>query len=872
MRRLPARRAILSFAALALLGTSCAQLRDLPELKDADLKGIKLAQSSKIYDASGSLLTTLHGEEDRTIIPLKKMPESLINGVISIEDERFYDHDGVDVKAIMRAVVANITSGDIEEGGSTITQQYVKNTLIAPGETAAKTIERKIDEAALARQLEERMEKDEILSGYLNTVYFGKGAYGVQAAAKTFFDKPARKLELHESALLAAVIQAPENYDPFDKRTKEAALNRRNLVLTKMEQLGHISATEAAEAKSQKLKVVRGDGSTTRYPAPYFIDYVRRLIKYDPRFKKIAGTPEDREQQMYQGGLRIYTTIDLDMQAAAEQAVQEQLGLDSDPHASLVAIDPENGEVRAMVGGRDYFAPRKKDRFAKLNLATVLEPNLDCERNSKGNCKRPFAPAPGPGAGRQAGSAFKSFALAAALEEGIPLSKVFEAEGDKIIIKGADNGADYPVQNYEGTSYGKMTLFEATVRSVNTVYALLGQEVGPQDVVDTAAAMGIRTPLSAVASAPLGTNSVNPLGMASGYATLASNGTYHQPVAITRITDASGKTVYEDPTVAEQAISPVSAYLTTTALQQVIERGTGTNANIGRPAAGKTGTAQEYRDAWFGGYTPDLAAAVWVGYPEGQIEMKPSCSGSTSACRPTRTITSQGVTGGSFPALIWQSFMSRALAETPATPFTVPDIELVTVTIDTRTGCLAGKFTPSEFRTTIQTTKDAKPEEECRVKGDNAKVPDVFGFPLPDAVRILEGDGFDVSIVEESSSTYPPGIVIGQTPEGGAKAPRGSTVTLTVSVKSGGNSGGGGGGGGGGGDDDDSRRVPNVLGMPESQARQTLENEGFRVEVIYEAESSPGAARRNKRKVWKQSPASGNYAPKGDTVFIWVNP
>lgn len=869
MRRLPARRAILSLTVLALAGTSCAQLRDLPKLQRSDLKGIKLAQSSKIYDSSGTLITSLHGEENRTIIPLEKMPDHLIDAVISIEDERFEDHNGVDMKAIMRAVVANVTSGDIEEGGSTITQQYVKNTLIAPGETAAKTIERKIDEAALARQLEERLSKDEILHGYLNTVYFGKGAYGVQAAAKTFFDKPARKLSIAQSALLAATIQAPENYDPFDKRTKPAAISRRDLVLDKMEELGHITPSEASEARASKLKVVRGDSSATRYPAPYFIDYVRRLIKYDPRFEKIAGTPEDREQQMYQGGLRIYTTVDLDMQAAAEQAVQEQLGLEGDPHASLVAIEPSSGEIRAMVGGRDYFAPRKKDRFAKLNLATVLEPDLDCQRNAKGNCKRPFEPAAAPGAGRQAGSAFKSFALAAALEEGIPLSEVFEAEGDRIIIPGADNGADYPVQNYEGTSYGKMTLFEATVRSVNTVYALLGQEVGPQDVVDTAAAMGIRTPLSAVASAPLGTNSVNPLGMASGYATFASDGTYHPPVAITRIVGADGETVYEDPSVAEQAISPVSAYLATTALQDVIERGTGTNAAIGRPAAGKTGTAQEYRDAWFGGYTPDLAAAVWVGYPEGQIEMKPSCSGSLNPCRPTRTITSLGVTGGSFPALIWQSFMSRALAEIPASSFSVPDIDLVTVSIDTRTGCLAGRFTPADFRATVQTTAEDAPEEECRVKGDTIKVPDVFGFPLPDAVRILEGDGFEVSVVEEASQTYPPGVVIGQNPGGESKAKRGSTVTLTVSVKGGGP---GGGGGGGSGDDDGERRVPSVLGMPEHQARQTLVDEGFRVEVIYEAESSPGQARRNRRKVWKQSPASGGTAREGDTVFIWVNP
>ncbi|MCA1706894.1 MAG: transglycosylase domain-containing protein, partial [Actinobacteria bacterium] len=272
------RAASLLLAVAALAATSCAQLANLPTLKDSDLARIVLAQSSRIYDGDGHLITTLHGPENRTIVPAAKIPRSLKQAVVAIEDERFYEHDGVDVRAILRALVANVTSGEVKEGGSTITQQYVKNALIAPGETADKTIERKINEAALARQLETKLTKRQILSRYLNTVYFGKGAYGIQAAAKTYFAKPVWKLTLPENAMIAGIIQSPENYDPFDR--PKIALKRRNLVLSQMERLGYISVGQEVRAQSQTIKVVPGR-DTDRYPAPYFIDYVKRLIKYD---------------------------------------------------------------------------------------------------------------------------------------------------------------------------------------------------------------------------------------------------------------------------------------------------------------------------------------------------------------------------------------------------------------------------------------------------------------------------------------------------------------------------------------------------------------------------------------------------------------
>ena len=819
------------------------QFEDLPKLSKKDLR-FKLAESSRIYDASGNLMTTLHETENRTVIRLRSMPKHLQRAVIAIEDERFYQHDGVDLRAILRALVTNAASGEIREGGSTITQQYVKNVIIAPGEIAEKTLLRKVVEAALSRQLEQRLSKREILERYLNTVYFGKGAYGVQAAAITYFGKPAADLTLGQSATLAGVIRSPENYDPYEN--PKAAKQRRNTVLDRMLGLGWAPPGKVSAARRAPLGL-KQEEVTGEYPAPYFIDYVKRLITYDPRFEAVGETITDRTNRLFQGGLRIYTTVDMDQQVAAEEAVRSVLPNESDPSASLVAIEPETGHVRALVGGRDWFAARKEDPYAKLNLAILAEPNLGCTKiqGTKECANR------APGTGRQAGSAFKPFALAAAIENGVPLSKTYKAQ-PCMDFPGADNGGLWHVCNYESSDFGsELSLLEATVNSVNVVYAQLILEIGEQEVVDVAADMGINIPLLAVPSAALGTNVVNPLGMASAYATFATNGVHHPPVAITRIIDTTtGEVIYEDQTEEERAIDAGVAYLTTTALEAVIQRGTGTRALIGRPAAGKTGTAQEYRDAWFGGYTPDLAAAVWVGYPEGEIEMKASCAGSTSPCKPTR-IDGQGVTGGSYPAMIWAAFMSDALIGVPARDFTQPDIGLVTVTIDSRTGCLANSFTPDEYAVSATFARGTEPEKACRTKRPGVEVPDVFSFPVEEATDVMERAGFEVTTVSEPSSSYPPGRVVGQDPDAGDKAPLGSTVTLYISVAS------------------EESQVPDVLGYTRGQAEAALKNAGFRVETITESE---GGGKKNKGRVWKQSPAGGTSAQEGSTVTIWVNP
>ena len=768
--RTPTRIVLALVLVLGLAVTACAQLEDLPVLKEKDLK-FKPPESSKLYDRSGNLITTFHGVQNRTVVPLARIPKVAQEAVLAIEDERFYEHEGVDVRAIARALVANVRSGGIEEGGSTITQQLVKQTIIAPGDIADQTLQRKIDEAALSRQLEKKLTKDEILFRYLNTVYFGSGAYGIQAASKAYFGRGAHRLKLRHAALLAGIIKSPQTYSPF--RDRKRAKARRNVVIAKMKDLGWVNAKHGDTA-AQKPLGLQKQPDTTRYAAPYFVDYVKRQIKWDPRFAAVGKTATQREKRLFTAGLKIHTTVDLGMQDAAEDAVRSVLPYPDDPHSALVALDPQTGYVRAMVGGRDYFAKKRQDRFAKLNLAIVAEPDLGPktrDRVLRTKIKR------APGTGRQAGSAFKPFALAAALGSGTSLSETFRASGS-MEFPGADGGDPWRVQNYEGSEFGTVTLLEATIRSINVVYAQLILDIGPEKVVETARAMGIRTPLLAVPSAVLGANPVNALGMASAYGTFATYGLHHPPVAIKKIVDRDGKVIYKDETKSVRAIDPGVAYLSTSAMESVITGGTGTAAAGylgGRPAAGKTGTAQEYRDAWFAGYTPNLAAAVWVGYPEGSIEMKTSCY--TGSCRPTRI----QVTGGSWPTQIWGAFMQRALARLPATDFQVPSgSNLVTVTIDTRTGCLASGSTPDSYRRSAYYVSGTEPKSTCAAP--TATVPSVVGESAGEARSTLQSNGFNVDVVTKRGrgKRRGSGVVWRQSPSGGSEAAQGTTVTIWV--------------------------------------------------------------------------------------------
>jgi penicillin-binding protein 1A len=725
-----------ALVALALLSSACSRL--LPDLQKEYSKTPRLAQSTRIYDARGRLITTLHAEEDRVVIPIKRIPKDVQKAVVAIEDQRFWSHRGIDLKALLRAAYANVTSGAIVEGGSTITQQYVKNRYLEP----ERTLGRKIKEAALAWQLEEDASKRQILAKYLNTVYFGQGAYGIQRAARKFFSVPASDLTLPQSALLAGLIAGPERWDPIE--SPDAAVERRDLVLTQMLDLGMISPERYQAAVGSDLGL-RLRLEPKRYEAPYFISYVKRAFLTDERF---GETYTQRYNLLFRGGLRIYTTVDLDMQDAAEQAVKGILSQPGDPYGALTAVDPRTGFIRAMVGGRNYFAPRKKDKYAQVNLAT------------------------GGSTGRQAGSSFKPFALVAALESGIPPTRTYPAPSSIVLNEPPCGSEDYPwnVENYEGSSYGgSLTVEQATVSSVNVVYAQIIRDVGPEAVVETAHRMGIRSRLRPFCSSVLGTNEVNTLEMASAFGTLATGGELARPVAIERIEDSHGRVIYEAPQRRQQVLDKGVAYVATQILEDVILSGTGTAANLGRPAAGKTGTAQQWRDAWFVGFIPQLVAGVWVGWPQGQISMTGTRIGN--------------VTGGSFPAQIWHAFMSQVTPDIPVRDFKEPEGGFVTLPIDITQGCVAAEGTPAEnieYQQFVEGTEPGVCEAPSEPLAET--VPSVVGMAASEAYAILTEAGFAVSQTARETRQYSEGTVIRQVPSGGTQAESGATVTLTVAT------------------------------------------------------------------------------------------
>jgi 1A family penicillin-binding protein len=737
-------RLLAGLLALVALSAGCRAVADLEE---ARLDVQPLAQTSRIFDAHGELITPLHAEEDRVVVPLKDIPQVVQDAVIAIEDQRFWQHRGIDVKAILRAAYVNASTGRIEEGGSTITQQYVKQRMLSD----EQTFSRKIREAALAWQLEEELTKEQILTRYLNTVYFGQGAYGIQRGAQTFFSKPATELKLSEAALLAGLIAGPVRWNPVER--PNAAVARRNLVLARMEELGMIGLAERAHAQGAPLRLAPRLGAR-RYPAPWFVDYVKHQILSSPRF---GGTYEDRYDFLFKGGLRIYTTIDLRMQRAAEAAVGSILAYPGDPYGALTAVDPRTGFIKAMVGGRDYWAPRHDDRFAKINLAT------------------------GGSTGRQAGSSFKPFALIAALENGIPPYRTYPAPSSIVLDEPPCGSEDSPwlVRNYEGASYGSsMTMEQGLISSVNVVYAQIIRDVHPERVVDVAHRMGIRSRLRPYCSAVLGANEVNTLEMASAFGTVATLGRRVPPTAIMRIEDASGDVLYEAKPKARQVLNPAVADTALQILRKVILYGTGTAANIGRPAAGKTGTAQEWRDAWFAGFVPQLTAAVWVGFPQGQISMTGTRIGN--------------VTGGSFPAQIWHAFMSQVTRRMPVREFKEPAVDYVTVPIDITLGCRATTSTPSENVRYIQFVPGTEPTTTCSYTTDDyvagtpspapsvEGVPAVVGISVRTALQILRDQGYVVERRYERDSDYPKETVIDQSPAPGTPAAPGSSVTITV--------------------------------------------------------------------------------------------
>lgn len=670
--------------AVAIIGAGCRYEVDLDPIAPA-------AQSSHVAAADGTILATLDAGENRTSVSLSEMAPAVADAVVAIEDHRFFDHEGVDVRAIARAFRRNAEAGEIKEGGSTITQQYVRLVMLG----RERTVNRKVREAVLAFEIERRLTKEEILERYLNHVYLGNGAYGMEAAADLYFGLDASELSLSQAALLAGLIRAPERYNPLVE--PELALRRRNLVLDKMAEYGFAETDRVAAAKGEPLGVVEGSDTSRRYPAGHFVERVKQFVLDDERF---GETREARTRLLFQGGLRIETTLDPRLQMLAQDAVGRVLvDPEHDPSASLVTLDPRTGEVLAYVGGRDFFGD---EPHAKFDLASQAR--------------------------RQAGSAFKPVVLAAALTEDIPLSRTYPAPPEiEIPLRGQ---APWKVRNYDGDGGGAMNLVDATVASVNTVYAQLVMDVGAQDVVDLATVLGVRSPLSPYPSAALGTNGVSALDMASAYATFAADGLHAEPTFVRKVTAADGTVLYEAAPQRDRVIPAETARQVNAVLEQVVSRGTGVNARIGRPVAGKTGTGEEWRDAWFVGSSPELTTAVWVGFADAERPMVPPT---------TRAL----VTGGLWPAQIWGLFMGAALADTPISEFPAP------------------------------TTA-----EGAEVKA--TPIPDVVGMPGSEASVLLSDAGYAVSTEERPNRDYPPGTVLEQRPAAHSPITPGTAVTLVV--------------------------------------------------------------------------------------------
>ena len=567
----------------------------------------EVSQNSVVLSRDGRLLAVLHAEENRSPVALDRVPRHVINAILDMEDERFWVHGGVNLRSTVRALVANVSEGGVEQGGSTVTQQLVKNALLTP----EKSIDRKVKEAVLAMRLEDRLSKEEILERYLNIVYFGNGAYGVQAAAETYFNTDVEQLTVGQAALLAGIIRNPVGYDPV--KEPERARARRSLALDQMLANEHVTAAQATRIRREPIP--------TRIfkplppPNDYFVEEVKQRLLAD---KRLGETPQERYNAVFKGGLRIQTSLDPNLQKVAEEHRNRVLPpsmLRGRFTSALVSVEPGTGFVRAMIAGDDFGT-------AKYNLATQGK--------------------------RQPGSSFKTFVLLAALEEGYnPNDTINGSAGCVIKVAGH---APYKPGNYEGSKGGTMTITQATAKSLNCAYARLGALVGLDKVKDMAVGLGIPEgridgPFPSIS---LGAEEVTPLEMAAAYAAIANEGVYHPPAFVEKVLDRTGKVIFEGAPKGRRAFSVQTARLAAQVLRSVVEKGTGTAARLpGRQVAGKTGTSQNWENAWFVGVTPQLSTAVWMGSPDGNKKM---------------FVGGRNVTGGSYPARIWGGYMTEAMA------------------------------------------------------------------------------------------------------------------------------------------------------------------------------------------------------------------
>lgn len=648
---------------LIVAGGGCgfisATLSNLP-----DVSNVRPSASSQIYDVHGNLITTVHSTENRLPVPLKDVPKDLQNAFVATEDSRFYSHHGIDPVGILRAVWVNLVHSGVSEGGSTITQQLARNAFLSQD----RTFKRKISEALLALKIEQHYTKDEILEMYMNQIYFGQGAYGVQSAAHVYFGKDASQLTLAQAALIAGLPQSPNYYSPFNDL--EASKKRQAVVLGQMVKYGYITQEQADEARQADLGLVAKQEQThEKSNASYFINYV------------IAQVSEKYgDDAIYKDGLKIYTTLDMDAQNAAVAAMQNLPNYYTDsnglhqPQGAIVAMNPHNGYIMAMVGGRGDDA---------FNRATQAE--------------------------RQPGSAMKPFVYLAAIQSGKTPGSIVD---DSPVTFG-----NWSPKNYENDFVGSITYRYALQHSRNVAAVKIADEVGMSKIIKLAKEMGISTLTDQDnnLSTALGglTHGVTPLEMVQAYGVLANGGIKVQPTAIVKIVDRNGQVVEENSIQEKRVVDEKDAAIITNMLESVIN-GTGGNAAIGRPAAGKTGTTDDSKDAWFVGYTPDLVAAVWIGDDYGSETLR-------------------GMTGGDTPAIMWGQFMANALANTPASDFSVP--------ASAQSAVSEGYYNPVK----AQPKKEAAKDEKADKKDDKDKSKD-------EAVKDDSGSKDDATEQKSNSS------------------------------------------------------------------------------------------------------------------------
>jgi penicillin-binding protein 1A len=615
-----------------------------PDISNFD----SLPRTTRIVAADGSVLVELRGDQRIEPVPLKALPRHVSHAVLAAEDERFYQHSGVDPMAIGRAILRNAETRNTQ-GGSTITQQLAKLNYTS----SERTFLRKFREVLYASKLEDKFSKDELLERYLNQVYFGDGNYGIATAAHAYFGVSPGKLTPAQAATLAGKIRAPGELDP--RKNAAAVKERRDAVLENMHGNGWLTERQLREATRTPVEVVPEQPSgTAGARAPHFVEFVKREAS---KLDVLGGSEQSRRRQLFTGGYSIETTLDPKAFDAAAAAAAERLAEPGDPAVAVVSVAPGDGAIRALFGGAN-FDERKFDVASQAR--------------------------------RQPGSAFKPFVYLAALRAGIDPRSIFDAASPKTLTW---KGETFTVDNYEGATTGMATVEDAMVHSINVVFAQLGLQVGPANVVAAAEDAGIADGMKAVPSVNLGGSDpgVTPLEMAAAYATFAAKGVYAEPYAIARIKDRDGRVVYTREPKTTTAYDKNEVGVLNAVLQRVVNEGTGRAAAIGRPLAGKTGTTSNYTNAWFIGYVPQLATAVWVGHVEGEV--------------PMNDVHGRRVAGGTFPAQIFGTMMRAALAGVGVeTLFTASPDGLGLQAITTTVPLMVGLFATTTLSSTTSTT------------------------------------------------------------------------------------------------------------------------------------------------------------------------